>query len=199
MKDRDSFVGVGVGGVAAQGRRATRTALRSKAPPAVAYARLAIPPAVYEGVTHRDLSDMRIFNATARSCRNAFVPRTYENAPWRKCRCACFRSTSRAIAATWTALRSRSCECRGTTINVTSRDAVCLTGNGCSAAYVLDASEREDPIARADVRDAGHVGGDIDAHADRRERRPRHLAHAAVRCGRSCSSSKAGIASRATE
>ena len=50
-------------------------------PPGIAFARVAIPAAVYEGAVHRSLADMRMFNADGEVVPYAFVPRTSEDAP----------------------------------------------------------------------------------------------------------------------
>jgi Protein of unknown function (DUF3999) len=117
------------------------------APPAIAYARLAIPPAVYEGVVHRDLSDMRIFNADGEVVPYAFVPRTYEHAPLARVPLRMFplyvsRDRGNVDDLALSVVRNAN----GTTINVTSRDGDAAQERALGG-YVLDASEYYDPIA----------------------------------------------------
>jgi hypothetical protein len=131
----------------AQGPSGYAYGLAIEAPPAVAYARVAIPPAVYEGVTHRDLSDMRIFNADGEVVPYAFVPRTYENVPLAQVPLPMFplyvtRDRGNVDGLALSVVRNAS----GTTINVTSRDTD-DSQERVLCGYVLDASEREDPIA----------------------------------------------------
>jgi hypothetical protein len=121
--------------------------LAIEAPPAVAYARLAIPPAVYEGVVHRDLSDMRVFNADGEVVPYAFVPRTYENAPLAQVPLRMFplyvsRDRGNVDGLALSVVRNAG----GTSINVTSRDGE-DPQDRVLGGYVLDASEREEAIA----------------------------------------------------
>ena len=130
----------------AQGPSGYAYGLAIDAPPAVAYARLAIPSAVYEGVVHRDLSDMRIFNADGEVVPYAFVPRTYENAPLAQVPLRMFplyvsRDRGNVDGLALSVVRSAS----GTTVNVTSGEAD-VSPERVLGGYVLDVGEHEDRI-----------------------------------------------------
>ena len=151
-------------------------------PPGIAFARVAIPAAVYEGAAHRDLADMRVFNADGEVVPYAFVPRTSESVPLAEVPLRMFplyvsRERGDVDGLALSVVRNAG----GTTINVTSRDRGCLAA--ADARRLRARRERSRRSHRgADVRSAGGIRHDVDAHAHRRERRPRELAQSPPRC-----------------
>lgn len=116
-----------------------------------AFLRVAVPAAVYEGVVHRDLSDLRVFNADGEVVPFAFVPRP-----------AAPRERPPAVALPmfplWVDRNRRDVEGlalnvvrnpSGTTISVSAADGAAVAGKVLGG-YVLDASELSEPIAALD-------------------------------------------------
>jgi hypothetical protein len=116
--------------------------------PGTAFARLAIPAAVYEGAARRDLSDMRVFNADGEVVPYAFVPPANESLPLAQVPLRMFplhvsRERGDVDGLALSVVRSAS---GTTTINVASRDSD-VSKERTLGGYVLDASERDDPVA----------------------------------------------------
>jgi len=131
----------------AQGPSEYAYGLAIDTPPGIVFARVAIPSAVYEGAARRDLSDMRIFNADGEVVPFAFVPRSTENVPLAQVPLRMFplhvsRERGDVDGLALSVVRNAG----GTTINVTSRDPA-VAQERVLAGYVLDASERDEPLA----------------------------------------------------
>ena len=117
-------------------------------PPGIAFARVSIPAAVYEGAASRNLADLRVFNAGGEVVPYAFVPRTVETVPLTQVPLRMFplyvpRDRGDVDGLALSVVRSAA---GGTTINVTSREGT-VAQEQALGGYVLDASERDDPVA----------------------------------------------------
>jgi hypothetical protein len=115
-------------------------------PAGIAFARVPLPPAVYEGTTHRDLADMRVFNADGEVVPYAFVPRAAQSVPLARVPLHMFplyvsRERGSVDGLALSVVRNAG----GTTISVAPRDAD-ASQERVLGGYVLDASEREDPV-----------------------------------------------------
>ena len=140
-------------------------------PPSIAFARAAIPSAVYEGASRRDLADMRVFNADGEVVPYAFVPRTSEPPPLAEVTLPMFplmvpRERGDVDGLALSVVRGAG----GTTINVTPRDNA-PAQDRMLAGYVLDLGEREDPLvaltfAMPDASDASSMRLRVDASDD---------------------------------
>jgi hypothetical protein len=131
----------------AQGPSDYAYGLAIETPPAVAFARMAIPSSVYEGVTHPDLADMRIFNADGEVVPFAFVPRKAESAPSAQQALRTFplyvsRERGDVEGLALSVVRNAG---GSTTINVASADAE-QSQDRVLGGYVLDTSEHDDPV-----------------------------------------------------
>ena len=161
----------------------TRPACRSRRRAGVAFQRVAMPAAVYEGAAHRDLADLRVFNADGEVVPFAFVPRRPRcaRAAGRRFRCRCSRCTSIATARDVDGPGAhRDPQCRRERRSAsTPRDGDAAPGSVLGG-YVLDARALSEPLVRAGLRAAGDVRRDDDAHAHRCERRSRRLARAST-------------------
>jgi hypothetical protein len=121
--------------------------LAIEAPAGAGFARMTIPSSVYEGATHRDLADMRIFNADGEVVPFAFVPRLPETAPSAQSALRMFplyvsRERGDVDGLALSVVRKEG----GTTINVASRDAE-ATQDRVLGGYVLDTSEHDEPVS----------------------------------------------------
>jgi hypothetical protein len=121
--------------------------LAIETPPGAGFVRMAIPSGVYEGVTHADLADMRIFNADGEVVPFAFVPRRHENVPSAQAALRMFplyvsRDRGNVDGLALSVVRNAG---GTTTINVASSDTE-PTQDRVLGGYVLDASEHDDPV-----------------------------------------------------
>ena len=113
-----------------------------------AFQRIALPAAVYEGAVHRDLADVRLFNAEGEVVPYAFVPR--RAAPRERPPAALLpmfplyvdRDKRDVAGLALTVVRNAA----GTTVSVNSTDGEPATGKVLGG-YVLDASAINEPLA----------------------------------------------------
>ena len=122
--------------------------LAIETPPGTAFARVPLPATVYEGLAQRNLSDMRVFNADGEVVPYAFVPPTVENVPLAQVPLPMFplyvsRERGDVDGLALSVVRTPA---GATTINVTSREGE-VAQERVLGGYVLDASERDDPVA----------------------------------------------------
>ena len=113
-----------------------------------AFQRAALPAAVYEGAVHRDLADVRVFNADGEVVPYAWVPR--RAAPRERPPPTALpmfplyvdRDKRDVNGLSLTVIRNAA----GTTVSVSSSDGEPATGK-LLGGYVLDASALEEPLA----------------------------------------------------